>query len=428
MRGARVMRLAVGVLSAACSASSAGGGVSDAGDDGAAPSPDGSTDAPFDGSAAGGDATTEAGRDAGPPATYGPGIGADSLDNHQVADVDVDFRFRAATSSNLVGVRWYDIYTTKCAPHSGVDAGSCPADCPMSGNVYACGTGGTMHICIQTDDGTPAHLATGTDLGCVDHPDASAPPFFPLETFPSPPHLDQGALYHVHWHNIDPQPTVNFTSVDTLYVEQSTTPRQPTIADTDLAVFRGTTLRTQDTAIVELTYADGTVQGQGYEESWIEAAVNISGDARVRERFTVSGADRSVSSASVRLNRSSGASPLGVLVETASGQMVAQGTIPASAFPLAPIGPGTSATWASCKLGAFVLASGQTYHLVLSAAADTVFQAYGLERGDGYGFGPPTFFGDGYGELNLDGGAWAGLTQPGGGPDKTNADLQFFFE
>jgi len=115
--------------------------------------------------------------DAGGPHFYGPGIGADSLDNHQVAGVDVDVRFRAATSAKLLSLRWYNIYTIKCAPHASADAGTCPADCAPSGAVYACGTGGTMHICLQGDDGSAAHLADGVDLACLDHVGASAPPF-----------------------------------------------------------------------------------------------------------------------------------------------------------------------------------------------------------------------------------------------------------
>ncbi len=354
---------------------------------------------------------------------YGPGIGADSLDNHQVATEDVDFRFRAAASSTLVSVRWYDIYTTKCAPHSSVDAGTCPDDCAPSGANYACGTGGTMHICIRADDGTSAHLATGADLACVDHPNATAPPYFPLETFPSPPTLVAGELYHVHWHNTDPTPTVNFTSVDTLYVTSATVPRQPTISDTDLAVFRGTTLRPQDTAILQLVYGDGTVQGQGYMEVWIDAPASVSGTSQVRETFTVSGGDRSVHGAFVRVSRTSGTSPLTVRLEQADGTLIEQQPIPSSAFGA------TDATWAGALFASpHVLKSGTAYHLVLSSPTDTVYSAFGVRRGASYSFVPPTFFGDGFGQFTTDGTTWVGFTQPGGSANNTDADLQLYFE
>jgi hypothetical protein len=406
------------------------------------PAADASTEGSLDG--AGSDASArdgslddgpqDAGSDSALPAPdagtsfYGPGIGADSLDNHQVADVDVDIRFRAAVTANVTGFVWYDIYKTACAPHGPVDAGSCPDDCAMSGAVYACGTGGDMHMCIQTDDGSAAHLPGGVDLACVDHLHASGPPYFPLETFGTPPHLTAGQLYHLHWHNTDPSPTVNFTSVDSLYVTQATVPRQPTIADVDLALFRGTTLRPQDTPILQLAYDDAGAQGQGYIESWIGTPETISGPAMVRETFTVSGADRTIAQVGVRLNRSSGTGPLSVQLESA-GTVIDQGTIPSAAFPLGALDAGTSATWATLAFASpHVLASGQSYALVLSAPPDTAYQAYALERGVDYAFQPPTFFGDGYAQFTSDGGSWSGFDQPGGSGNSTIADLQLYFE
>jgi hypothetical protein len=360
---------------------------------------------------------------------YGEGIGADALDNQQVANVDVDIRFRAATTANLTSFIWYDIYDPKCAPHSDVDAGTCPTDCSMSGSVYACGTGGDMHVCVQSDDGTANHMTTGVDLACLDHPNASGPPYFPVETFSTPAHLTQGVLYHLHWHNTDPSPTENFTSVDALYVNNATVPRQPTIPDLDLALFRGSMPRPLDTPIVQLTYEDGTVQGQGYMEVWVGTPEPISGAAMVRETFMVSGGDRTVSLVGVRLNRAMGTSALDVQLETGGGTLIEEGMIPSSSFPLEPIGPGTSPTWATLAFtSSHILMTGQGYQLVLSAPSDTLYEAYSIERGAHYGFLPPTLFGDGYGEYTADGGSWSGFNQPGGSSDSMIADLQFYFE
>ncbi len=365
--------------------------------------------------------------DSGSWTFYGSGLGADSLDNHQVSTVDVDYRFRAAESGPIASVRWYNIYTIKCHPHGGDDGGTCPAQCAPSGSVYACGNGGTMHVCLETDDGSAAHLASGTALGCVDHVAAMAPPTFPLETFPAPqPIVTGGQLYHVHWHNTDAAPDVNFTSVDALYTRTATVPRQPTVSDLDLAVFRGTTERANDTPILQLAYADGGVQGQGYMEVWIDSAVPISGASKAREQLTVSGPDRLARSLSVRLNRASGTSALNVTLETAAGAGIETGMVPASLIPLGDAAT-TSATWVTYTFATpRLLASGQGYHVVLSAPQDTVYEAYPLERGDNYAFVPPTWFADGYAEVS-DGGAWLGFTQPGGSPNRVNADLQFFF-
>jgi hypothetical protein len=372
------------------------------------------------------DAIEDSAVDATGLAFYGPGIGSDSLDNHQVADVDVDYRFRARSSSPVVSLIWYNIYNINCHPHGGA-AGTCPKDCPMSGAVYACGTGGTMHICIQADDGTGKHLSTGVDLGCLDHPSASGPPYLPVETFPNPVPVEAGKLYHIHWHNTDAKPTENFTSVDSLYVAEATVPRQPTVSDTDMAVFRGTTLRPNDTPIFQLNHQDGTVEGQGYIEVWISAPLTISGDSKVRELFKVSGSDRTIRAASVRLNRASGTSALSLTLETAAGTVLGQGKILSSAIPLGDVAS-RSGSWAKADFGqAITLTSGQEYHLVLSSPADTSYQAVGIERGNNYKFKPPSFFGDGYGQFSTDGVSWQGLNQPGGSTNNKNADLQFYF-
>jgi hypothetical protein len=346
-------------------------------------------------------------------AFYGPGIAGDALDNHQVADVDVDYRFRAATTSALQKLIWYNVHTIH----------SCP---PKSGATYGCGTGGTMHICIQTDDGSADHLATGHDLACTDSTNLMTAPTFPVETFQSPPALTQGQLYHIHWHNTDPNPTLNFVSVDAIFTYNATVPRQPTIPDDDMAVFRGTTLRASDTPIFQLEYADGTVQGQGYMEMWIGQTADISGRAKVRETFTVSGQDRVAKNVTVRLNRVDGSSPLTVTLETATGSVIEQGTIPSSSFTRSA--SASDANWATYAFSApRTLASGQSYHLVLSTLPDTRYRTYGCERGNHYGFTAATFFGDGYGQLSTDDGVtWVGFSGAGR-TDNKNADLQFHF-
>jgi hypothetical protein len=50
--------------------------------------------------------------------------------------------------------------------------------------------------------------------------------------------------------------------------------------------------RPLDTPIVQLTYDDGTVQGQGYMEVWVGTPEPISGGAMARETFTVRARNR----------------------------------------------------------------------------------------------------------------------------------------
>jgi hypothetical protein len=254
------------------------------------------------------------------------------------------------------------------------------------------------------------------------------------ETFPSPPSVTAGTLYHIHWRNSSADATNNFISVDAEFVWDETVPRQPTIPDSDLAVFRGATLQANDTPIFQLDYANGVSQGQGYIENWVETAPSISGQNQVREQFTVSGDTRWATSVSLRLRRDStttGTSPLTVRLETAAGDVIEEGTIPAETFPL---GSSTDTEDNHNAWGTYLfssareLTSGESYHLVLTAPADTVFRAQPIRRGPTYGFTPATFFGDGYGQYSTDGGAtWSGFDQPGGDTNRSDGDVQLFF-
>jgi hypothetical protein len=353
---------------------------------------------------------------------HGPGIAGDTLNNHQVSTTDVDYRFRAATTGAVNSLLWYDISTIH----------SCP---PAGGQTYGCGNGGIMHICIQTDDGTANHLASGTNLACADDASPLNPAALRTISFPSPPTLTAGTLYHIHWHNTASDPVNNFTSVDANYAWDATTPRQQTISDTDLAVFRGTTLQPHDTPIFQLTYANGTQQGQGYMEYWVTSAPLISGSTWVREQFTASGGDKVVSSISLRMKRdqsnNSGTSPLTVRLETGAGTLIEQGTIPATAFP---VGTRTDDVNNHNAWGTYTfstprtLTSGQSYHVVLSSPSDTTYVAQPIRKGSSYGFVAPAIFTDGYGQYSTNGGSsWSGFDQAGGSTNRTDADVQFYF-
>jgi len=353
---------------------------------------------------------------------YGSRIAGDSLNNHQVSTIDVDFRFRAAISSQPKSLLWYDISKIN----------SCP---PPSGGTYGCGNGGIMHISIQGDDGSTSHLANGNELCSGDDNSPLNPPALRSQSLSGCPTLTPGTLYHIHWHNTSPDPVNNFTSVDACYTWDTTTPRQETTPDVDMAVFRGTTLQPQDTPIFQLTYANGQQQGMGYMEYWglTSPTPFAAGNTILREQFTVaSGACASsctVSSVSVRMSRDSGnagSSPLTVRLETASGTLIEQGTIPATTFPVSTL------TDSSTNLNAWgtytfttprTLTSGQSYHLVLRSPSDTTYKNSPIRKGSSYNFTPTTFFGDGYGQISSDGGnTWAGFN---GG--STEGDLQFYF-
>jgi hypothetical protein len=353
---------------------------------------------------------------------YGSAIAADTLANTQVGGVNSGgfnarsaYRFRAGTSSSLTSIRIY----------------------LEDGSGYSGGNGGSLKVSVQTDDGTSAHRPSGVVLASVSfQPGNPISQRLRLVSFPAPATLRAGTLYHIVFNNVDPQPTQNFVSINGLFVWSAVTPRQPKYNDLDWAQLidqgGGWVDRSRYTPILNLNYADGRTDGVGYMEAWQKIQPAISGAHRVREHFTVGGADRRVSSVSVRLKRdstTSGTSPLTVRLET-GGTLVAWGTVPATTFPLGTPddGSGNHNAWGTITFAsALTLVAGQTYDLVLTAPSDTVFRAMPIREGVEYSFDPDTYFADGLGQYDP-GTGWRGFDQPGGTSNSSQGDLQFYFE
>ena len=258
---------------------------------------------------------------------YGSGIGADSLANTQIggslcecSNNASSYRFRATTTSKLDTIRIYLI----------------------DGSGYAGGTGGTLSITVQTDDGSALHAPSGTVLASTSYKPGNPGPNFPAISWSSPASLTAGQLYHIVFKNIDAHPTANFVSIDSLFSYGATlSPQQPRFADADWGQLMSTTgnggweRRTNFTPILDLGYSNGVRAGVGYMEVWVGAPRAISGASAVREIFTPA-ANQTVSSVEIRVSRKSGSSPLGVALETSGGSVLATGSISASSFGSSP--------------------------------------------------------------------------------------------
>jgi Putative Ig domain len=341
---------------------------------------------------------------------YGPGINADALNNVRVGPIPaVSYRFVSNHTGTLSQIRFYLIVN---ASKSG----------------YNAGTGGTLLIQLETDDGSTSHNPSGLVLGSATIPNPSVT--FPAVVLSPAPHLTAGNLYHVVFTNIDADPTANYVSVDDLYMAHPSTPMQPAFPDANWAALiyynSAWSVYRYNTPILEADFADGASLGCGYMEVWVGVPEPASGSAAVREQFTVSGANTAVSSVSIRVARVSGSDPLTVRLEQADGNVVEEGTIPASAVPLSS-SSSPSYVWATYTFSAMrTLLAGQAYHLVLQAPASSVYQSYPIRKGTGYQFKPSTFFPDGYAQFTTDGSSWAGWTQ-WGVSNRTDSDLQFYF-
>jgi len=349
------------------------------------------------------------------PQFYGPGIGSDGLANTTVGPYGntVSYRFRAKHSGSLPQILIYLI-----PDHPG----------------YAGGNAGTTLVTLNTDDGTSSHNPTPTVLASHVMSNvlslASPARYFYTVSFAATPTVSAGKLYHLVFKSIDPSPSVNFLSVDTLYQIVWPTPCQPTISDTDAAVLlseNGSSWKPRAgyTPIYQLQFQNGVTEGIGYMEGWIGAPEPISGTNAVRETFTVSGAGEKVSSVGIRLARLSGNDPLTVRLENADGSLVEEGTIPASAIQE------SNATsplyyWANFKFSAtYALVPGKSYHLDFESSSTSRYQAFPIRKGADYGFQATTYFPDGHAEFEQNG-SWAGWTE-WGTPNRTDGDLQFYF-
>ncbi|MHB9029652.1 MAG: hypothetical protein ACYC9O_12865 [Candidatus Latescibacterota bacterium] len=284
---------------------------------------------------------------------------------------------------------------------------------------YFKGNGGQALLELRSDDGSPGHFPSGEAL--TSSPVVKDPMKQPYRMVPFVPaiKLEKGELYHLVFTNPAPDPANNFVSVDDLLNPTGdVVQRQPGISDTDLAVvwkMSGDSpweVNPRHTPIYCLYYHHGARQGQGYYNARSQSCLRpVSGEQKVRERFTVSGRSRTVRSLSVRLYKKGNPGDLRVRLEDADGRLVATKIIPAATAK-------TSPSWVSCDFDSPVtLRSGKCYHLLLSTEPGDPYLIYPLSEGFNSGFRSPNLFRDGCFEFT-DGGEW-----------QSNAadDMQFYF-
>jgi hypothetical protein len=140
----------------------------------------------------------------------------------------------------------------------------------------------------------------------------------------------------------------------------------------------------------------------------------------VREHFTVIGNGRIVSSASVRVRRTSGSDPLVISIREGD-TVLASGEVPAAEVPVSAAGNDDGGSvWASVTFPVRTLVAGTTYDLVLSTAASSAYTAAPIREGTDVGMASPAFR-DGTGQGTRDGSRWTDLF------DRSPVDLQFYF-
>jgi len=355
------------------------------------------------------------------PLPYGPGIGTDTIAN-LITGVDqtaVSQMFRADTTGTPTWHRWV----------------------LKMGGAYSGTTTGEHRVSIQTDNG--AGLPSGTILDQYTVHTGQTTGHYNWAFDGQNATLTAGNIYHLVIENMEgTNSSTRYFSVNNIliFAPQAGRPRQPRYADADLGVLvrkpGGWEIASQYTPTFDLTYYGGHHQGQGYVDMQSASGSVISGNSMVRERFTVSGAQRTVTTAWVRLMRTSGTGALTVRLEDSGGSLIDSGTIaaasvqleedtsdPGNGLPDHMGSDGQAGRWVSATFTTpQTLQSGQTYNLRLSCAAGTTYWMRLIKEGyaNGYTAG---HFDDGYAEESTNGGTSWGAPS---GITAGQGDLQFY--
>jgi hypothetical protein len=238
------------------------------------------------------------------------------------------------------------------------------------------------------------------------------------------PNLTAGKIYYIVFTNPS---TTNNISVNSVYVYNHTTPRQFMFADSDYGIMETTGswggMDAGYTPVVDLAFANGIHDGSSYYEAMIANYATISGTSQMaREQFTVSGGNKTVTSASVRVRRTSGTSPLVMTLETSAGSAIESVSVPAANVPTsAPGGDTGGAVWVTAKFAAsHVLSNGSSYHLKISTASGTSYTTFPVRAGTDKGFASYAFP-DGTGQATTNGSSWTDMYA------YSHEDMQFYF-
>lgn len=296
---------------------------------------------------------------------YGPGIAIDSAQNHQVGSSNqgiVSYRFQASSTSAITAVlAEYRI---------GIASG------------YSGGNNGTIRVSVKADSGGSP---TGADLAFVDFTIGAVADndhYIRQVNFGSPYTVTSGTVYHIVFTNVSGSPTTNYLSINSDFTFDALTPRQPAFPDSGLAVLYSTSggafsLQSRETPTLDIVYANGSHDGNGYVDPYRTGVSLITGTTKmVREHFTVSGGDRTVTQVFVRPGRTSGSDVLSIRLETGAGVEIETVTIPAASVTVvsSPGADASTGNWVGASFGSsHVLSNGQTYNLRLSCAGTSQY-------------------------------------------------------
>ncbi len=337
-----------------------------------------------------------------PPSALAYGsVACDSKNNLMIGPMGrISHRFRASTSSLLLRVRWPQRW--------GLDS--------QGREAYSGGDGGKIRISLQADVG--GHPSGVPLAACPDYVPGNAwntiqgNSKYYEHSFTTPYTVTKGTVYHVVFENVHSNPAANWISTNEIFSWEPTNPIQPTL-DPITACLNDKggwqiTQSNKNTPVMDLTYADGTHDGQAYIQSMRDYRAPVQGANKVRQRFTRSGPDMAVTTLGLKIMRASGSTPLTV-------QIIGNGETRTLTFPASSVYLGNddldatkpSGRWITDTFPALNIRQGVMYDILLSTDTATRYVVVPVREGHQEGFRSFAFR-DGQAEKSS-GGAWAPL-------------------
>lgn len=357
----------------------------------------------------------------------GTGITMTSLSNTRIGYSGFthgSFRFKAKRSSTVEGLRIYMV------------AGGCDGG-------YAKGDGGMFKWTILPDNenGLPdlnanpySSYSDTSSIGCSSQ---NAGYFINLNGIKP---ITAGKFYHIVAENIHPDPLNNYFSMNSVFVSGGTpNPYSPAYPDNENSHYYKSgsnwIYRAGHLPIYDLTFTDGSHQGIGYIEiSHVSSGGGpsivgqIGGSNIIRERFTYSGPDKSISSANIRVGKVSGSGTITISLKDGTNTLrqtaISGGQIPT----ITANNLGIGSKWFGNSFTPLTLKNGQSYIFEISAPSGSDYRMWPIRKGKSYGYDSSTYF-NGLLEYSTNGGAsWAPLGGHSGGQRPYEYDLQFYLK
>lgn len=341
---------------------------------------------------------------------YGQLIQTDGLNNQQIgapSGYKLSIKHRCKKAGTL---DYVDVYKK--------------ADGTAGSSGYYNGTGGSILLRVETDDGTGKPSGTlvsaGATVTVTTAGGTSSVTRFTLGTSVT---TTVGQLLHFVFTNADGSPTANFVSINCVDThEQSPNPLQPGYSDADQACLQSTggayAIDRTRYPIIAIHWTDGTIWGQSiFDAKSGSGQTNIGGNNKVRLNFTPAADVTGVISAHFRVMKPN-VSTAAALVQnvrdlTGGGTLLETASIAAASVALTsdlPNGYGSryvDLTFAGPRT--FTAGRNYAYELT-STEATNKYIAFPAQRGGAAGFavnlaGLDRFM-DGYWEQTSDGSTW----------------------